>query len=149
MEWNLIDGEPVLDSGDLPAGEGAREPAERRVEIAFHELEIVAYVGELKIVGTAHFGQTGRVSSQRSSDYLRRFADSRLTLSQVRIYRHAAGELIDTTPFIILNLDRVDLVYAREIGSVPKGDPAPGGRDAAAGGEGGQAGEPSGGSPGA
>ena len=149
MEWNLINGEPVSDSGDLFTDEGAQDPSDRRVEIAFHELEIVAYVGELKIVGMAHFGQTGRVSSQRSSDYLRRFADSRLTLSQVRIYRHAAGELIDTTPFIILNLDRVDLGYAREIGSAPAGDPALGGRDAAAGGEGGQGGEPSGGSPGA
>jgi hypothetical protein len=94
--------------------QGAAEGEEVRVEIGFHELEIVAYVGDLKIVGAAHFGISGRATSRRSSDYLRHFADTRLTLSKVRIYRHSSNELIDTTSFIILNLDRVDLVYARD-----------------------------------
>lgn len=121
MEWNIIDGQPTPD--DLPVG--AREgDVDIKVEIAFHELEIVAYVGELKIVGLAHFGRSGRSSSQRSSDYLRHFADSRLTLSGVRVYRHSSGELIDTAGFTILNLDRADMVYAREVGTEMTGDPA-------------------------
>jgi hypothetical protein len=114
MEFNIFD-ESVPTSDDRPAGAASEDDSDLHVEINFQELEIVAYVGELKIVGTAHFGHTGRASSQRSSDYLRRFADTRLTLSKVRIYRLATNDLIDTTPFIILNLDRVDLVYAREI----------------------------------
>jgi len=97
---------------DLPAGQA--EDREFHVEVGFHELEIVAYVGELKIVGAAHFGITGRASSQRSSDYLRHFADTRLTLSKVRIFKIASNELVDTAAFVVLNLDRVDLVYARD-----------------------------------
>jgi hypothetical protein len=122
MEWSILDGEPNMD--DLPAGSPSDEPIDYRIEIAFHELEIVCYVGDLKIVGTAHFGRSGRASSQRSSDYLRHFTDKRLTLSQVRIYRHASNELLDTVPFIIINLDRVDLFYAREIEGHDAGDPA-------------------------
>lgn len=109
---------------DMTTGDAAEESVDFRVEVSFHELEIVAYIGELKIVGTAHFGRSGRVASQRSSDYLRHFTDTRLTLSEVRIYRHATNEVLDTVPFIILNLDRADLVYAREIGEQGKGDSA-------------------------
>jgi hypothetical protein len=115
MEFSIFD-QGVPDRDDKVAAAASSDELDFRVEIAFHELEIVAFVGSLKIVGVAHFGVSGRASSQRSSDYLRHFADSRLTLSKVRIYRHATGDLIDTTTFIILNLDRVDLVYARETG---------------------------------
>ena len=118
----MLDGEPNME--DLPTGEASEESVDFRVEVSFHELEIVAYVGDLKIVGTAHFGRSGRAASQRSSDYLRHFSDKRLTLSQVRIYRHASSELLDTVPFIIMNLDRLDLFYAREIGEESGGDPA-------------------------
>lgn len=121
MEWNLIDGEPHAD--DFVPGETAGATVDYSVEIAFHELEIVAYVGDLKIVGMAHFGRSGRVSSQRSSDYLRHFTDKRLTLSQVHIYRHTDNELLDTVEFVVLNLERVDLVYAREVGDHGKSDP--------------------------
>jgi hypothetical protein len=125
MEWNIIDSEPTPD--DLTVAGGERD-VDMKVEISFHELEIVAYVGELKIVGQAHFGRSGRSSSQRSSDYLRHFSDSRLTLSSVRVYRHETGELIDTASFTILNLDRADMVYAREIGTEMTGDPELGAR---------------------
>ena len=36
--------------------------------------------------------------------------DDRLTLSRVRIYRAATQELIETAPFVILNLDKVDFI---------------------------------------
>jgi hypothetical protein len=91
------------------------------VDTGFKELEIVAYTGEFKIIGMAHFGVGHRASSRRSSDYLRQFSDSRLTLSKVRIYSKATQELLETTPFVIVNMDKVDFIYAREeeAGDVP------------------------------
>ncbi len=80
----------------------------------FKELEVVAYIGEFKIVGIAHFGVGQRSSSRRPSDYIRAFSDSRLTLSKVRIYNKGSHDLVDTAPFIILNLDKVDFLYARD-----------------------------------
>ena len=59
----------------------------------FKELEVVAYIGEFKIVGIAHFGVGQRASSRRPSDYIRAFSDSRLTLSKVRIYGKGSQEL--------------------------------------------------------
>jgi hypothetical protein len=85
-----------------------------RESSGFKELEVVAYIGEFKIVGIAHFGVGQRASSRRPSDYIRAFSDSRLTLSKVRIYSKGNQELFETAPFIILNLDKVDFLYARE-----------------------------------
>jgi hypothetical protein len=80
----------------------------------FKELEVVAYIGEFKIIGIAHFGVGQRASSRRPSDYIRAFSDTRLTLSKVRIHHKGSMELVETAPFIILNLDKVDFLYARE-----------------------------------
>jgi len=85
-----------------------------RGDSGFKELEVVAYIGEFKIIGIAHFGVGQRASSRRPSDYIRAFSDSRLTLSKVRIYTKGSQELKETAPFIILNLDKVDFLYARE-----------------------------------
>ena len=41
-------------------------------------------------------------------------SDSRLTLSKVRIYSKVTQELLETTPFVIVNMDKVDFIYARE-----------------------------------
>lgn len=80
----------------------------------FRELEIVAYMGEFKIVGIAHFGVGHRASSRRASDYIRSFSDERLTLSKVRIFNKGTQQLLDTAPFIIMNMDKVDFLYARD-----------------------------------
>lgn len=80
----------------------------------FKELEVVAYVGDFKIVGIAHFGVGHRASSRRSSDYIKAFNEPHLTLSQVRIYSKGTQELLDTAPFILLNMDKVDFLYARD-----------------------------------
>ena len=85
-----------------------------RADSGFKELEVVAYIGEFKIVGIAHFGVGQRASSRRPSDYIRAFSDSRLTLSKVRIYGKGSQDLLETAPFIILNLDKVDFLYARD-----------------------------------
>jgi hypothetical protein len=84
------------------------------VDIGFKELEVVAFLGEFKIVGVAHFGVGHRSSSRRASDYLRSFQDNRLTLSNVSIYAKGGQGLLETVPFILLNLDKVDFLYARD-----------------------------------
>jgi hypothetical protein len=81
---------------------------------SYEEIEVVAYIGEFRIVGVAHFGVGSRTSSRRASDYLRAFSDARLTLSQVRIYNKATKDLLDTAPFVLLNMEKVDFIYARE-----------------------------------
>ena len=91
-----------------------RDDAGMRVDIGFKELEIVAYIGDFKIVGFAHFGVGTRASSRRASDYIRAFSDSRITLSRVRIYSRTSQELAETAPFVIVNLDKVDFLYARD-----------------------------------
>ena len=85
-----------------------------RAETGYKEFEIVAYIGDFKIVGVAHFGVGNRASSRRASDYIRAFNDVRLTLSQVRIYSKVTKELLDTAPFVLLNMDKVDFLYARD-----------------------------------
>jgi hypothetical protein len=84
------------------------------INVGFKELEVVAYLGEFKIIGIAHFGVGHRTSSRRPSDYIRAFSESRLTLSKVRIYNKGSQELLETAPFILLNMDKVDFIYARE-----------------------------------
>jgi hypothetical protein len=83
-------------------------------EAGFKELEVVAYIGEFKIVGVAHFGIGGRATSRRASDFIRAFSDARLTLSKVRIYAKGSQELLETVPFVLLNMDKVDFIYARD-----------------------------------
>jgi hypothetical protein len=83
-------------------------------DTGFKELEVVAYIGQFKIVGIAHFGVGQRASSRRPSDYIRAFSDGRLTLSKVRIYDRTHMDLVEAAPFIILNLDKVDFLYARD-----------------------------------
>ena len=101
--------------------EGSTPREDLHLDSGYKELDIVAYIGEFKIVGVAHFGVGMRASSRRASDYIRAFQDTRLTLSQVRIYSKATKVLLDTAPFILLNMDKVDFLYARDddAGRVP------------------------------
>ena len=94
------------------------------VDTTFHKLEIVAYVGDLKVVGLAHFGVGQRQTSRRASDFIRGFGDERLTVSDARIYSKSGAELLETSPFVILNLRNIDLIYARE---QPEGEAQPAG----------------------
>ena len=85
------------------------------VKVDLQALRVVAYTAEFKVVGTAHFGVGQRTSSRRASDYIRAFSDSKMTLADVRIYSRERNEIIDTAPFVVLNLDKVDLIYAQDI----------------------------------
>ena len=95
---------------------GAADHGGPHHETGFKEVEIVAYLGEFKIVGVAHFGLGGRATSRRASDFIRAFSDSRLTLSKVRIYSKGTKELLEAVPFVLLNMDKVDFIYARDEG---------------------------------
>ena len=114
MEFYLFDGDKSGDDHPVIVRTGDVEH-EFKVEIGFLELEVVVYVGALKIVGYAHFSQSGRTTSRRSSDHLRHISDPKLTLSRANIYRVATDELIETVPFVVINLDRADVVYARDV----------------------------------
>lgn len=91
-----------------------REDEQMAVNVGFELLELVIYVNDLKIVGHAHFGTSGRHASRRASDLIRAFPDKRLTLSDVRVYRKGSADLYDAAPFMIINMDVIDLIYARE-----------------------------------
>jgi hypothetical protein len=95
-------------------GEGSPAREGMRVDTGFKEFEIVAYIGEFRIVGFAHFGVGDRTSSRRASDYIRAFHETRLTLSRVRIYNKTTKELVDTAPFVLVNMEKVDFIYARD-----------------------------------
>ena len=85
-----------------------------RFDAGIEKFEVVAYVGDLKVVGVAYFGVGQRQTSRRASDFIRGFGDERLTISEARIYAQHGAQLLDTCPFVILNLRNVDLIYAHE-----------------------------------
>jgi len=120
VEFYLFDEEKAVDDEPVIVRTGDPEH-EFKVEIGFLELEVVAYTGDLKIVGYAHFGHGGRTTSRRASDHLRHIGEDRLTLSRARIYRQATDELLDSAPFVVVNLSRVDVVYARDAQNVTDG----------------------------
>jgi hypothetical protein len=123
VEYFMFDQEQTVDDDPVIVRSGDADH-EFRVEIGFLELEVVAYAGAIKVVGYAHFGISGRATSRRASDYIRHFTDSKLTLSNARIYRAAGEELLETVPFVVINLDRVELVYARDVEQDEQGRPA-------------------------
>ena len=90
----------------------------------FQELEIVAFVDRFKVVGMAYFGVGHRASSRRASDFIRSFNDTRLTLAEATIYDSHTGELLEKSPFVVLNLDKVDLLYARDDEATRRRSPA-------------------------
>lgn len=114
MEFFLFDEEKTVEDQPVIVRTGDLEH-EFKVEIGFLELEVVAYVGDLKIVGYAHFSNSGRTTARRSSDHLRHITDDKLTLSRASIYRAGTDALIETTPYVVINLDRVDVLYARDV----------------------------------
>ncbi len=114
MEFFLFDEEKTVDDQPVIVRTGDLGH-EFKVEIGFLELEVVAYTGNLKIVGYAHFGNGGRTTARRSSDHLRHITDSKLTLSRASIYRADSDVLVETVPYAVINLDRVDVVYARDV----------------------------------
>ena len=96
------------------APEEVKEEQQVEVNVGYEELELVVYVNDLKIIGRAHFGLSGRHGARRASDYIRSYPDKRMTLSDVRVYRKGSADLYDAASFMIVNLEAVDLIYSRE-----------------------------------
>jgi hypothetical protein len=92
----------------------ADAPEGGRADTGFKALKIVAYVDRFKVVGVAYFGVGHRATSRRASDFIRSFNDTRLTLADADIFDSQSGDLIETSPFVVLNLDKVDFIYARD-----------------------------------
>jgi hypothetical protein len=107
--------------------EKADVPDGNRIETGFKELTVVAYVDRFKVVGVAFFGVGHRATSRRASDFIRSFNDTRLTLADADIFDSHSGELLEKSPFVVLNLDKVDLIYARdeESSARARGDAGP------------------------
>jgi hypothetical protein len=107
--------------------EKADAPDGNRIDTGFKELRIVAYVDRFKVVGVAFFGVGHRATSRRASDFIRSFNDTRLTLADADIFDSHSGELLEKSPFVVLNLDKVDFIYARdeEPSSAARGDARP------------------------
>jgi hypothetical protein len=103
------------------ADASAETPEGARIEGGFQELELVAYVDRFKVVGVAYFGVGHRATSRRASDFIRSFNDTRLTLAGASIFDSHSGELLEKSPFVVLNLDKVDFLYAREAGPLAGG----------------------------
>ena len=96
------------------ARQEVKEDEQMSVNTGFEQLELVVYVNDLKIIGRAHFGVSGRHSARRASDYIRSYPDKRLTLSDVRVYKKDSADLYDAASFMVINMDAVDLIYSRE-----------------------------------
>ncbi len=78
-------------------------------------LGISAYTANLKITGQVHLNVSTRSSDRRPSDLIHNFPGQRMTLSKVKIYSIQDGRLLEETPFIVLNIDTVDILWAEEI----------------------------------
>ena len=83
-------------------------------DTGFKELEIVAYIGEFKIVGIAHFGVGQRAELAARLGLHPRVQRQPAHAVQGAHLRKGTQELLETAPFIILNMDKVDFIYARE-----------------------------------
>lgn len=91
-----------------------------RADVGHRRFQITAYTGGLKVTGIAYYAADTRTTSRRASDFIHSLSTERLTLSSARIYERATGLVIDEPAFIVLNVPRIDAMYADEIeGSEP------------------------------
>lgn len=76
---------------------------------------VTAYSGPLKYTGVAHVGIPTRTTSRRPSDILFFYTEQNLKLADVRVYDRGLDRIIDEPPYIILNISRIDAMYAVEM----------------------------------
>ena len=93
-----------------------------RINSGNRRFRITLYVGGLRIVGTAFLTMDTRSSSRRTSDFLRHFPEDYMTLTEVQIYDLELDSIIDEPDFILLNVKKIDLLYAKELESVEPGN---------------------------
>lgn len=86
-----------------------------KVDVSGRRLRVTAYIDKLKLTGIAYVGVPSRTTSRRPSDILFYYPERHLKLAEVRIFDRDSGKIIDEPPFIIINVERVDAVYAEEL----------------------------------
>ncbi len=85
------------------------------IETGNVRLKVTAYTGGMKATGTVYVNISGRTTDRRPSDLLRHFPDRYMTLSQVELRRLVDDEPVQELPFILLNLELVEALYAEEV----------------------------------
>lgn len=88
---------------------------EFRIATGGRRLQVTAYCGQLKFTGIAHVGIPSRTTSRRPSDILFFYAEKNLKLADVRIFDRGLDRIVDEPPFVILNISRMDAIYAEEM----------------------------------
>ncbi len=81
------------------------------------------YINTLKIVGEVALTMDTRSTSRRASDFLRHFPSDYMTLSHVKIFDRDLNAVIDEPDYIIVNVKKLDAIYARELDKSQAGGP--------------------------
>lgn len=89
--------------------------SEYKISINSRRLQVTAYCGQLKFTGIAYVGIPSRTTSRRPSDILFYYTEKNLKLADVRVYDRTLDRIVDEPPFIVLNIDRIDAIYAEDI----------------------------------
>lgn len=76
---------------------------------------VTAFTSSHKIEGTAFVAMDEYNDSWRSSDFLRSVDGERLVIGDVEIRNITTGTIVDQPGFVMLNLDAVEVLYAREL----------------------------------
>ncbi|MHB1325905.1 MAG: hypothetical protein ACYDGS_09695 [Thermoleophilia bacterium] len=87
---------------------------EFQVDTSGRQYQVTVYTEGLKIIGIASWSIDTRSSSRRASDFLHSLPLDRLTLAKPHLYDRSSGLIIDEPDFIIVNMQRIQAIYAVE-----------------------------------
>ncbi len=87
---------------------------EFRVDTSGRQYQVTVYTEGLKIIGRASWSVDTRSSSRRASDFLHSLPLDRITLAKPHVYDRSSGLIIDEPEFIIVNMQRINAIYAEE-----------------------------------
>ncbi|MHB8168968.1 MAG: hypothetical protein ACYDET_04875 [Thermoleophilia bacterium] len=92
-----------------------------QIDSGNRRFRVTIYMGGFKVVGTAILTMDTRSSSRRTSDFLRNFPEDYMTLTEVQIHDLELNTVIDEPDFILLNVKKIDLLYAKEVQNLEAG----------------------------
>lgn len=87
---------------------------EFQVDTSGRQYKVTVYSEGLKIIGIASWSVDTRSSSRRASDFLNSLPLDRFTLSEPHVYDRSSGLIIDEPDFIIVNMQRINAIYAEK-----------------------------------
>lgn len=91
------------------------ESSVKTMGVGHRRFQITAYIGGLKVLGIAYYSSDTRTTSRRASDFIHSLSQDRLTLSSPKVFERATGLVIDEPEFIVLTMQRIDAIYAKEL----------------------------------